>query len=104
MILYVPNTSSAFDKTHASVDDVSEDVQVLLANALYFKDAWTKSFDMVPSEPKRMFTLVNGTEIDVTSRMMYRDSPDFLLISNLTLDGLNSNFRFTVLTIPYNVS
>jgi len=84
------------------VDDVSEEVQVLLTNALYFKDAWTKAFEMVPSEPKRMFTLLNGTEIDVTSKMMFRDSSDFLLVTNLTLDGLNSNFRFTVVSIPYN--
>ena len=86
------------------LDDVSEEVQVLLTNALYFKDAWTKAFEMVPSEPKRMFTLLNGTEIDVTSKMMFRDSSDFLLVTNLTLDGLNSNFRFTVVSIPYNVS
>ena len=76
---------------------------MLLTNALYFKDAWTKPFEMVPADIKRTFTLLNGTEIDVTSKMMFRDSSDFLLVSNMTLDGLNSNFRFTVLSIPYNV-
>ena len=77
---------------------------MLLTNTLYFKDAWTKPFEKMPLDIERKFTLINGTEIDVTAITMYRDSPDFLLITNLTLEGLNTDFSFTVLSIPYNVS
>jgi hypothetical protein len=85
-------------------DDIPDEVELLLTNTLYFKDAWTKPFEKMPLDIERKFTLINGTEIDVTAQTMYRDSPDFLLITNLTLDGLNTDFRFTVLSIPYNVS
>ena len=85
-------------------DQVPEEVDVLLTNTLYFKDAWTTPFEAMPEEVRRMFTLINGTEIDMTSKLMYRDSSDFLLVSNLNLDGLDSSFQYTALSIPYGVS
>ena len=85
-------------------DQVPEEVDVLLTNTLYFKDAWTTPFEAMPEEVRRMFTLINGTEIDMTSKLMYRDSSDFLLVSNLNLDGLDSSFQYTALSIPYSVS
>ena len=85
-------------------DQVPEEVDVLLTNTLYFKDAWTTPFESIPEEVRRMFTLINGTEVDITSKSMYRDSSDFLLVSNLNLDGLDSSFQYTALSIPYGVS
>jgi serpin B len=83
------------------VDQVPEEVDVLLTNTLYFKDAWTTPFEAIPEEVRRMFTLIDGTEVDMTSKSMYRDSNDFLLVSNLNLDGLDSSFQYTALSIPY---
>ena len=91
-------------KVLAFSDQVPEEVDVLLTNTLYFKDAWTTPFEAIPQEVKRMFTLINGTEVDMTSKSMYRDSSDFLLVSNLNLDGLDSSFQYTALSIPYGVS
>ena len=75
-----------------------------MTNTLYFKDAWTTPFEAMPEEVRRMFTLINGTEVDMTSKSMYRDSNDFLLVSNLNLEGLDSSFQYTALSIPYGVS
>ena len=75
-----------------------------MTNTLYFKDAWTTPFDAMPEEVRRVFTLINGTEVDMTSKSMYRDSNDFLLVSNLNLEGLDSSFQYTALSIPYGVS
>ena len=75
-----------------------------MTNTLYFKDAWTTPFEAMPEEVRRMFTLINGTEADMTSKSMYRDSNDFLLVSNLNLEGLDSSFQYTALSIPYGVS
>merc|ERR1719412_245531 len=94
--------TSTRGKIDRLVDDVPEEVELLLTNTLYFKDAWTKPFEKMPIDIERKFTLIDGTEIDVTAITMYRDSNDFLLVTNLTLDGLNDNFSFTALSIPYN--
>ena len=75
-----------------------------MTNTLYFKDAWTTPFEAIPEEVRRTFTLINGTEVDMKSKLMYRDSDDFLLVSNLNLDGLDSSFQYTALSIPYGVS
>ena len=86
-------------------EDVSESVELLLTNALYFKDAWTKPFEVIPTHIGREFTLRDGSKVNVSSKMMYRDSTDFLLVSNLTLNKLeDERHQFTVLSMPYTVS
>ena len=84
-------------------DNIQDEVEVLLTNTLYFKDAWTIPFDMLPKRFNRTFTLKNGSEVDTTGKVMVRDSDDFLLVTNLTLDGLDENFQFTVVAVPYGV-
>ena len=67
---------------------------------MYFKDAWTKAFDPVPAGKK--FTLVDGTKVPV--EMMIRDSTDFIVVPELSFDQLPPGIKFTVVSIPYQVT
>ena len=68
---------------------------MLIANALYFKSAWTIRFEKA-NEPKP-FHLSNGDIIPTT--MMTRESSNYKGVG-FTYD----NKKLTVISIPYQVS
>lgn len=83
-------------------DSLPEDIQAVLTNAIYFKDAWTIPFDEYEGEPS--FSLMDGKTIGAQDglKMMSRTSYEFGR-TKFTMDGLK-DVEFQAVTIPYKVS
>lgn len=83
----------AKDKTHGLIpqlfaEPLDFDVVMLLANALYFKGAWSVDFDENETT-RQVFHNANGTDIDVD--MMHK----------LSYQWVAHNGKFTVVKLPY---
>ena len=74
---------------------------LLLANVIYFKDAWTIPFDAEINPANRQFTLADGRTKREGVKTMTRTSFEFGY-RDIKLDGL-ANTRFTIVSIPYKV-
>lgn len=83
--------------------DVDPNTAIVLINAIYFKSAWEKPFDITSESrnPQSLnFTLLNGTKIHTTMlesyerRLPYIENADFQVVS---IPYLNGQYDFTII-------
>eukprot|EP00095_Tigriopus_kingsejongensis_P010982 maker-scaffold281_size224178-snap-gene-0.12 protein:Tk10982 transcript:maker-scaffold281_size224178-snap-gene-0.12-mRNA-1 annotation:"serine protease inhibitor serpin-like protein" len=81
-------------------DSLANDVQAVLTNAIYFKDAWTIPFEALEEEIP--FKLAEGGQLgrDQGLKMMTRTTYEFGH-AKFSVAGANSDLEFEAVTIPY---
>lgn len=83
------------------VDSVGADIQLMLTNAVHFKDSWEFAFLQLGPESRNFsFQLENGQELDGL-KMMLRSSRTFTLTTPFVFEDILPSVEFMAASIPY---
>ena len=88
--------------TFPLADSINPRTQMLVTNAVYFKDSWDFAFDPLSDEDDNSFDPGNGRD-KINVKMMLRQSKSFHLTDTFVFEGILPTVQFRAISMPYAV-
>ena len=88
--------------TFPLADSINPRTQMLVTNAVYFKDSWDFAFEPLSDEEDNLFDPGNGRD-KINVKMMLRQSKSFHLTDSFVFEGILPTVQFRAISMPYAV-